>query len=146
MKRFLLVALFAGGCLSQAEAQSIPRDDQPRFMVDNQEAGKKSVLMLTFGVSMSDCIKQIEVENLDSKRKYTLYPTLDNYYVRDSDMEEIYAKVPIGKFRKLVKKKEGLHTQITIVSKSGRRVFSGRAEVKMEGDVMVVQDTRTAAK
>lgn len=152
MRHLFVLLLLVGTCSLQAvRAQSIPRNDLPRFTVEGNAPGTRSgIVLITFGVSMSDCIQSVEIENLENKRKYMLYPTLDNYFVRDSDMEEIYAKIPVGKFRKLVDKKDGLQAQITIISKSGRRVYYGKAEIKIEtgddDDKEDAKDKRTASR
>jgi hypothetical protein len=132
----LLPALLWHSLPAQVSAQSISRTDQPRFTVSGySEDGDKGMLMLTFGVSMSDCIQKVEIESLtNSKKRAVAYPTLDNYYVRDGDEEEIFANIPMGKFRKLVDRKEGLDARITITSKSGRVVFNGRATLKVRDD------------
>ena len=88
-------------------------------------------MLVTFGVSMSDCIADIELEDIATQKKYIFKPTLDNYYVRDNDMEEIYAKIPIGKFRKLVDMHNGLTTLLSIRSKTGRIVYKGTISLKL---------------
>ncbi len=146
---FLLLCLLLG---THAWAQSIPSNDQPRFTLEGAMPGSRAgTVLVTFGVSMSDCIKAVEIENIDTKRKYIVYPTLDHYYVRDSDMEEIYAKIPVGKIKKLVHKKKGLHAQITVISKSGRCVYRGKAALEMltaddEDSDDTKRDERTASR
>jgi hypothetical protein len=128
------------------EAQSVPRDDLPRFTVEGySEDGHQGTVVLIFGVSMSDCVGNVEVENLENNKKYSFRPTLDNYYVRDGEMEEIFAKLPIGKFRKLVDKKEGFTAMITIYARGGRKIFQGKSHLKVS-ESETVEDKRTASK
>lgn len=120
-----------------AQAQTIPRNDLPRFTVEGYDAEyNDGMLTVVFGVSMSDCIETVEVESTTKNKvkKYTAKPTLDHYYVRDNDMEEIYAKVPIGRFKKLVDKREGIDAIVTITSKSGRVVYKGPASLRLQDE------------
>lgn len=88
--------------------------------------------MIEFGVSMADCISHVEVENLRNNKKYILKPTLDDYHVRDNDMEEIYTKLRVGKFRKLVDKREGLKTTVTVIRKDGKVMYKGPAAMILD--------------
>jgi hypothetical protein len=112
--------------------QSIPRDDQPRFKVEYNPIESKEYLVLTFGVTMSDCIKMVEVRNLDNDRLYYIRPTLDDYFIKEEGSDEIYAKVWVGKLSKVVTQKDGMRAEVTIISKSGKAVFKGRTDFKIE--------------
>ena len=132
MKHILITALLLGVIATASRAQTIPRNAQPRFIISGYNADNKAgTLLVTFGVSMSDCIADIELEDIATQKKYIFKPTLDNYYVRDNDMEEIYAKIPIGKFRKLVDMHNGLTTLLSIRSKTGRIVYKGTISLKL---------------
>ena len=132
MKQILLIALLLGLFTLASRAQTIPRNDQPRFIISGyRPENKAGTLLVTFGVSMSDCIADIELEDLASQKKYIVKPTLDNYYVRENDMQDIYAKIPIGKFRKLVDMHDGLTTLLTIRSKTGRVVYKSTISLKL---------------
>lgn len=128
-----------------ALGQSIPRNDQPRYTVQGYTGKRTGTVMIEFGVSMADCIKQVEVENLRNKKKYVLKPTLDDYHVRDNDMEEIYTKLRVGKFKKLVDKKEGLNTVVTVVRKDGKVMFKGPAKMILEDEEEDEKKEKTTA-
>ncbi len=115
-----------------ALAQSIPRNDQPRYTVQGYTGKRTGTVMIEFGVSMADCISHVEVENLRNKKKYILKPTLDDYHVRDNDMEEIYTKLRVGKFKKLVDKKDGLNSMVTVVRKDGKVMFKGPTKMILD--------------
>ena len=114
--------------------QTIPKNGKPRFSLERATSATNGVLAISFGVSMSDCISEVEIENTRNGKKYLFKPSLDNYYVRDNDMEEIFAKFEVGKFRKLVHKKEGLVANITIKSKAGRVIYKGVARYEIAVD------------
>ena len=141
MKQLLLMALLAGAFATGGLAQTILRNAQPRFVISGYNPDTKAgTLIVTFGVSMSDCIADVELEDLSSQKKYLFKPTLDNYYVHDNDMEEIYAKIPIGKFRKLVDMHDGLTTLLTIRSKTGRVVYKSTISLKLADKPAEVED------
>ena len=104
------------------------------------------MVTLVFGVSMSDCIKSVEIENLANHRKTVYALNMDYYFVREGEMEEIYAKVPLGKLHKLVDDVYGMRAMVTITSKAGNTVYSGVTALKPIQHAPPPADTRTAAK
>jgi hypothetical protein len=118
---------------ARLQAQSITRTDLPRFKVEINSKDGRDYLMVTFGVSMSDCIKAVEVRNLDNNRIYIARPNLDNYFQRDGESEDIYAKVPIGRAKKLISNKNGFKGEVTIISKTGKRIYQGKTDFVIEG-------------
>lgn len=120
------------GMTVAALGQSIPRNDQPRYTVQGYTGKRTGTVMIEFGVSMADCISHVEVENLRNHKKYILKPTLDDYHVRDNDMEEIYTRLKVAKFRKLVDKKDGLKSVVTVIRKDGKVMFKGNAAMILD--------------
>jgi hypothetical protein len=127
-KLAITLAAFIGMSVA-AFGQSIPRNDQPRYTVEGYTGKRTGTVMMEFGVSMADCIARVEVENLKNHKKYIMKLTIDDYHVRDNDMEEIFAKVRVGKFKKLVDKKEGLASIVTVIRKDGKVMFKGPANM-----------------
>jgi hypothetical protein len=74
----------------------------------------------------------VEVRNLDNDRLYYIRPTLDDYFIKEEGSDEIYAKVWVGKLSKVVTQKDGMRAEVTIISKSGKAVFKGRTDFKIE--------------
>lgn len=128
-----------------AQGQSIPRNDQPRYTVDGYTGKRSGTVMVEFGVSMADCIARVEIENTKNHKKYIMKPTLDDYHVRDNDMEEIYTKLRVGKFRKLVDKKTGLVSTVTVIRKDGKVMYKGPANMILNDEEGEQQTDKSTA-
>jgi|GEM_PF-5314800 len=140
---FFLVWIFIS--TSDVLGQKILKNDLPRFKYEVNPEDGKDYLALTFGVSMSDCIKTVQVRNLANNHVYLLHPKLDNYHLRDSEDEEIiYAKLNIGRFNKMVKRKDGFKGEVTIISKTGHKVYHGISVFVVEGLSDHMDETTTA--
>jgi hypothetical protein len=114
-------------------AQTITRTELPRFKVEINPKDGRDYMVVTFGVSMSDCIKAVEVRNLENNRIYIVRPNLDHYYVKDGETEEIFADIPVGRAKKLISNKHGFKGEVTIISKTGARIFRGTTNFRIEG-------------
>jgi hypothetical protein len=147
MRNFLLLLGFwmSGHTLL---AQTITRGDQPRFKVEQSPYDGSNLLMVTFGVTLSDCIKLIIVRNIDNNRTYHLKPGMDDYYARNAEEgeEDIYTKMTVGKFKKIVTNKYGIRAEITVISKSGKPIYKGRTEFKIEREDSEDESSADASK
>jgi len=112
--------------------QGIPKDNLPHFTVEQHHSTGKEQLMLSFGVTLSDCIQKVIVRNIDNNRTFYFYPDLDDYYLREEGTEEIYTKFSIGRLNKIVTQSYGMHAEVTIISKAGAPIYKGRVDFVIE--------------